>query len=59
MSVESPADLRTSASPDFRRNQWTYGVGTLGRDAVYTLVSFYLVVYLTEVLNLGPSWVSG
>ena len=62
MSVESPADLRTSASPDFRRNQWTYGVGTLGRDAVYTLVSFYLVVYLTEVLNLPDStmwWVSG
>ena len=34
-----------------RRNKWTFGVGTIGRDMVYTLVSIYLVVYLTEVVN--------
>lgn len=40
-------------SPDamFARNRWTFSVGTLGRDMVYTLVSLYLIVYLTEVLN--------
>jgi sugar (glycoside-pentoside-hexuronide) transporter len=35
-----------------RRNKWTFGVGTVGRDMVYTLVSMFLVVYLTEVVNL-------
>ena len=35
-----------------RRNKWTFGVGTIGRDMVYTLVSMFLVVYLTEVVNL-------
>lgn len=27
-----------------------YGVGTFGRDMMYTLVGFYLVFYLTEVV---------
>ncbi len=35
-----------------RRNKWTFGVGTVGRDMVYTLVSMFLVVYLSEVVNL-------
>jgi melibiose permease/lactose/raffinose/galactose permease len=35
-----------------RRNKWTFGVGTVGRDMVYTLVSMFLIVYLTEVVNL-------
>lgn len=35
----------------FARNRWTFSVGTLGRDMVYTLVSLYLIVFLTEVLN--------
>ena len=35
-----------------RRNKWAFGVGTIGRDMVYTLVSMFLVVYLTEVINL-------
>ncbi|MDR0783930.1 MAG: glycoside-pentoside-hexuronide (GPH):cation symporter [Propionibacteriaceae bacterium] len=39
-----------------RRNKWTFSVGTLGRDMVYTLVSMYLMVYLTEALDL-PDWV--
>jgi sugar (glycoside-pentoside-hexuronide) transporter len=39
--------------PDFaRRNKWTFGVGTLGRDMVYGLVSMYLVVFLTEAMEL-------
>ena len=45
-----------------RRNKWTFSVGTVGRDMVYTLISMFLVVYLTEVLRLSSwvlAWVSG
>lgn len=45
-----------------RRNKWTFGVGTVGRDMVYTLVSMFLVVYLTEVVNLPDAelaWATG
>ncbi len=34
-----------------RRNLWTFGVGTVGRDMVYTLVSLYLVFFLSDVLR--------
>ena len=34
------------------RNKWTFGVGTIGRDMVYTLVSLYLVFFLSDVLRL-------
>jgi len=34
-----------------RRNKWTFGVGTVGRDMVYTLVSMYLVFFLSDVLR--------
>ena len=45
-------------SPDalFARNRWAFSVGTLGRDMVYTLVSLYLIVYLTEVLNASDTF---
>ncbi|MDR1431727.1 MAG: glycoside-pentoside-hexuronide (GPH):cation symporter [Propionibacteriaceae bacterium] len=42
----------------FRRNKWTFGVGTLGRDMVYALISMYLIYYLTEALDLSD-WVLG
>jgi sugar (glycoside-pentoside-hexuronide) transporter len=35
-----------------RRNKWTFSIGTLGRDMVYALVSMYLVVFLTEAMEL-------
>lgn len=34
-----------------RRNLWTFGSGTVGRDMVYTLVSLYLVFFLSDVLK--------
>ncbi len=34
-----------------RRNLWTFGIGTVGRDMVYTLVSLYLVFFLSDVLR--------
>jgi len=45
-------------SPDalFNRNRWTFSVGTLGRDMVYALVSLYLIVFLTEVLDASDTF---
>ncbi|MEX1376268.1 MAG: glycoside-pentoside-hexuronide (GPH):cation symporter [Eubacteriales bacterium] len=35
-----------------RRNVLTFGMGTIGRDMVYSLVSMYLPFYLTDALDL-------
>ena len=43
-------------------NRYTFGLGTIGRDMLYALVSLYLMVYLTEILNLPDStmwWMTG
>ncbi|MHB1454023.1 MAG: glycoside-pentoside-hexuronide (GPH):cation symporter [Saccharofermentanales bacterium] len=37
----------------FKRNRFTFGLGTIGRDMLYTLISMYLVFYLTDILNLS------
>lgn len=34
-----------------RRNKWAFGIGTIGRDMVYALVSMYLVFFLTDILK--------
>ncbi len=36
----------------YKRNRFTYGLGTVGRDMVYTMISMYLMFYLTDVLSL-------
>ncbi len=33
-----------------RRNKFCFGLGTVGRDALYSLVSMYLLTYLTDVV---------
>lgn len=38
-----------------KRNRYTFGLGTIGRDMLYTMVSMYLMIYLTEILNLPDS----
>jgi len=46
---------------NYRRNYFTFGLGTIGRDMVYSLISMFLIVYLTEVLTLSTStfaWVT-
>ena len=53
--------IGVSERSELRRNRWVYGMGTLGRDMVYTLVAFYLVFYLTEVLDVPDAtmwWVT-
>jgi len=35
------------------RNRVTFGLGTVGRDMVYAIVSMFLIFYLTDVINLS------
>lgn len=45
-----------------KRNKYTFGIGTVGRDMVYTLVSMYLMFYLTDVAMLPTDtiwWITG
>ena len=46
----------------YKRNRLAFGLGTFGRDMVYSLVSMYLIFYLTDVIKLSTStlwWVTG
>lgn len=38
-----------------RRNKYCFGLGTIGRDMLYTLVSMYIMVYITEVIIVPDS----
>ena len=43
------------------KNRFTFGLGTVGRDMVYTLISMYLMFYLTDILDLDTAtlwWVN-
>ncbi|MBQ9123474.1 MAG: MFS transporter [Lachnospiraceae bacterium] len=45
-----------------KRNKFTFGLGTVGRDMVYTMISMYLMFYLTDVLSLSADvlwWITG
>jgi len=45
-----------------KQNRLTFGLGTIGRDMVYSLVSMYLIYYLTDIIKLPTStlwWVAG
>ncbi|NLO83891.1 MAG: MFS transporter [Clostridiales bacterium] len=36
-----------------RRNRLCFGLGTIGRDMFYTMVSMYIMVYITEVIGVS------
>ncbi|HCA70147.1 MAG TPA: sugar transporter, partial [Lachnospiraceae bacterium] len=36
-------------------NRYMFGLGTVGRDMLYTMVSMYLLFFLTDILNLPDS----
>ena len=38
-----------------KRNKYFFGLGTVGRDALYTLVSMYLLNHLTDVVGLSDA----
>ncbi len=37
---------------NYARNKWFFGMGTIGRDMFYTLISMYFITFMTEVLDL-------
>lgn len=44
------------------RNHFTFGLGTIGRDMLYTMVSMYLIFYLTDVVSIPTKtlwWITG
>lgn len=46
----------------FTKNKFAFGLGTVGRDMLYTMVSMYLIYYLTDILQLPDSimwWMTG
>ena len=52
----------SNESNPFRRNRWTFGIGTIGRDMLYTLISMFFIVYLTELDGLSNAelgWITG
>ncbi|MBP7480790.1 MAG: MFS transporter, partial [Spirochaetaceae bacterium] len=38
-----------------KRNRFTFGLGTIGRDMVYSMVSMYLIFYLSDILKLDDA----
>jgi melibiose permease/lactose/raffinose/galactose permease len=43
-------------------NRYMFGLGTIGRDMLYTIVSMYLLFFLTDMLDLPDSimwWMTG
>jgi len=38
-----------------KRNRYAFGLGTIGRDMLYSMISMYLIFYLTDVLELSTS----
>lgn len=46
----------------YKKNRFTFGIGTIGRDMVYSLISMFLMFYLTDVINIPTNvlwWVNG
>jgi melibiose permease/lactose/raffinose/galactose permease len=45
-----------------KRNIYAFGLGTVGRDMVYAMVSMYLIFYLTDILTVPSAtlwWING
>ena len=43
-------------------NKYTFGLGTVGRDMLYSMVASYLMFYLTDVINVDTTalwWITG
>lgn len=43
-------------------NRYMFGLGTIGRDMLYTIVSMYLLFFITDILDLPDStmwWMTG
>ena len=49
----APTSRAGDVAPGGRRNQLSFGLGTLGRDMVAAMVSLYLIYYLTNIVNVS------
>ena len=38
-----------------RHNKYFFGLGTIGRDMFYSMVSMFLLTYITEVLTVSDA----
>ena len=45
--------METNMDKQMKRNKICFGLGTVGRDALYSLVSMYLLVHLTDVVGFS------
>ncbi|WP_210769197.1 glycoside-pentoside-hexuronide (GPH):cation symporter [Occultella kanbiaonis] len=50
--MSTSAGDAAAPEPLRRRNVWGFGLGTLGRDMVAAMVTLFLLVYLTEVVQV-------
>ncbi|MFT3983953.1 MAG: glycoside-pentoside-hexuronide (GPH):cation symporter [Lachnospiraceae bacterium] len=51
-----------AANTEKNHNRYLFGLGTIGRDMLYTMVSMYLLFFLTDILDLPDStmwWMTG
>ncbi len=49
------------SAAQIRKNRYFFGLGTVGRDMAYTIVSLYLMFYYTDILRLSNTaiwWVT-
>jgi sugar (glycoside-pentoside-hexuronide) transporter len=47
---------------EHKRNRVTFGLGTIGRDMVYSMISMFLIFYLTDILDVPNNvlwWING
>lgn len=56
------AEMGVNMKTKTNYNRYTFGLGTIGRDMLYSMVSIYLLFFLTDILNLPNStmwWMTG
>ncbi len=50
------------STTQMRKNRFFFGLGTVGRDMAYTIVSLYLMFYYTDIMELSNAaigWITG
>ena len=57
--MTAPVAATALSESQTRRNRWAFGFGTLGRDAVYTMISLYLIFYLSDLLEVSDRVLAG
>lgn len=39
------------------KEKYSFGIGAIGKDAVYNIVAVYFMFYLTDVLGIGAGFI--